>query len=669
MKKIIQYLFVSCIVAGFTLTSCNDSFMQQDPIQELAEGSFLKNEGDLPLYLNQLYDMYIEGHGRGNAYDAQAPLGTRGSYIIFADVATDNAVAFSNTNGNIDSHLNGTFITPADGTSTGWEWAKLRAINYFLRNYHEAEKSVVNPEDLNKWAAEAYFFKAMDYYKKLYIFGEVPWFVYDLNINSEELYAPRTPRVALVDSIMMCLDYAIKYLPEPENAKDRVNCDMANFLKARFCLFEGTFRKYHTELGLQSTANHFLEQAAAACEAIIDVNRYELYNNKGVKDGNREGNDPYWFMFRLNQSPAKDNNREAILARTYDGVKLGHGTSRYFNMNRGNASGRYSKGATKGLVDDYLCIDGRPIYTGGTEGNYTVNPLFKGYDGDDWRELDNRDPRLRQTIVKPGEYITVFDREAGAINQALYGLKYPEITFDCPTANQTPTGGPSVTGYMFIKHWTPSFEDNGSTASGKQTALIFRYGEILLILAEAKTELGTITNEDLDRTINALRKRAGFDFTTYPNSRLTLQNIPADPRLDQIYAEKLTYPVSPLMREIRRERRIEMVMEGLRREDLVRWKAGKLMEAPLRGMKFTVEKQKLYDGTNTSKAKNAPKATLNNDVFIDGDGFIIGYPKSPNVTNGTLVWEDRYYYWPIPLRELELNKNLTQSPGWKDIAR
>jgi hypothetical protein len=199
--------------------------------------------------------------------------------------------------------------------------------------------------------------------------------------------------------------------------------------------------------------------------------------------------------------------------------------------------------------------------------------------------------------------------------------------------------------------------------------LIFRYGEALLMLAEAKAELGTITNVDLDLTVNALRQRAGFNFTTYPNSKLTLENIPADTRLDNLYQQYVGYVPSPILREIRRERRIELAMEGMRREDLFRWKAGKLIEKPIRGMKFTPEKQALYDGTNISKEKNAPKAVLNVDVFVDNDGFIIGYPKSPNVTNGVVKWDDRYYYNPIPLQELELNKNLTQSPGWQDIKR
>lgn len=671
MKRFIKYIAIGCVSLVFMLTSCNDDFMQRDPINDLAEGVFLKNEGDLPLYLNQLYNIYASGHGTGNAYDYQPPFYiTRGSQIMYGDLFSDNAVGFTGTTGDIVNRMQGTWTVPSsepdqfrNGTGwasntnrTGWLWTNLRTVNYFLNHYKEAEGSVGSPDMLNKWAAEAYFFKAWDYYMKIVAFGEVPWLETDLNVDSPELQSARMPREELANKVLESLNYAIEHLSPTGTADGRANQDMANFLKARFSLFEGTFRKYHAEVGLQSSSNRFLEECVKACEAIIAKGKYDLYNVPSTE----VGNDPYWHLFKLN-GLAGGNHKEAILARVYDADKLGHGTSRYYNMNRGNAGGRYSKGATRDLIDEYLCIDGKTI---------TESPLFKGYDGDDWRELDNRDPRLKQTVVKPGEYITIFDRDkGGTIDQAANGLKYPEITYNCPTANQTPTGGPCVTGYMFIKHWTNETIDNGSTTNGSQTALIFRYGEVLLMLAEAKAELGTITNADLELTVNALRKRAGFDFTKYPNSKLTLQNIPTDTRLDNLYQQYVGYVPSPILREIRRERRIEMAMEGLRREDLVRWKAGRFIEKPIRGMKFTTEKQKLYDGTNTGKDKNAPKATLNSDVFVDGDKFIIAYPKSPNVTNGVVKWYDRYYYNPIPLQELELNKNLTQSPGWQDINR
>lgn len=665
MRLLKYYMAALCMASGLFLSSCNDDFMQQDPIQELAEGSFLKNEGDLPLYLNQLYDKYITGHQRGWAYDDVAPFGgdVKGSPIIYKDMFSDNAVR----TGSIPSRLKETYIVPQGGSSEGWNWDNLKRVNYFLRNYRMAEGSVQKPEDLNKWAAEAYFFKAWDYYQKVVAFGEVPWFVTDLNVDSEELYAPRTPRAEVMDSIMKCINYAVTHIQDPEkaNPNGRINKDMANFLKARIALFEGTYRKYHTELNLQATANDFLRECVTACEAILETGRYSLYNT---------GTDPYWTMFTFKNTPTADGNKEAILARVYDGSKIGHCTLRYYEQNNAGAAGRYSKGATRSLIDEYLCVDGRPIYTGGTEGAYEANPNFKGYDGL-WSELDNRDPRLRQTVVRPGEFLSITQSGAGEMDVWKYGINYPAIGYNY----HTPIGS-TVTGYMFCKHWMCDRTEFDATTNGQQTGVMFRLGEVLLMLAEAKAELGEIDNAILDKTINALRLRAGFDFEAHPNSRLTMQNIPADPRLDKIYAEKLDYSVPPIIREIRRERRVEMAMEGLRYEDLMRWKAGKLFTVPLRGMKFTEEKQKMYDGTHATLPKEMPapgttpawtakKATVGTEVFLDEEGFIIPYPRDPNIRDGILPWNDKRYYWPIPYDQLTLNKNLTQSPGWDDIDR
>lgn len=655
MKNLKHYIVALCLAGGILFSSCNDDFLQQDPIQELAEGAFLKNEGDLPLFLNQVYNDYIVGHQNGWAYDRVAPFyDVQGSPIIYKDLFSDNMVK----TGNSSSRFNESYIVPQSGSNEGWSWSSLRKINYFLRNYRMAEGSVTSPDELNKWAAEAYFFKAWDYYNKVVIFGEVPWYVTDLNVDSEELYAPRTPRAELMDSVLWSINYAVENIKEGGNPDGRINRDMANFLKARICLFEGTFRKYHTELGLESSANKFLQECVTACEEIIASGRYELYN---------AGTDPYWKMFSFQKTPSADGNTEAILARVYDGDKLGHATQRYFDQNNGGAGGRYSKGATRGLIDEYLCIDGRPIYTGGSEGNYEKNPHFLGYDGL-WTELENRDPRLRQTVARPGEFQTISPAGAGDMNVEKYGVNYPSIAYNYARAN-----GSTVTGYLFCKHWVCDFEEYNAVTNGTQTAVMFRYGEVLLMLAEAKAELGTFSQEDADRTINKLRERAGFDFAAYPGSKLQVSNLPDDPRLDRIYAEKLDYPVSPLIREIRRERRVEMVLEGQRYEDLMRWKAGKLLTVPLRGMKFTSEKQAMYDGSHEAATNpatwTAKKATIGKEVWVDGDGFLIAYPRDSRLTDGTLPWSEKRYYWPVPFDQLTLNKNLTQSPGWEDIER
>ena len=662
MKKYsIIALFVTLVAS---LSSCNDDFMQRDPIDNMADGTFFTKEADLQLYLDGIYRYYVYGHGIGGTNNTSHDKGflavRAGSQIIFGDAFSDNTVYA----GGIDSKLGGTYDTPnaaSKNFDAPWRWEKLRKVNYFLNHYAE----VGDPETLKKYAAQAYFFKAWDYYIKLVALGEVPWLEKELDTSSPELYGPRMPRTELVEKILECFDFAIQNLEDNDNSCGYINQDMALFLKSRFCLFEGTFRKYHTELNLQSTANGLLEMSRDAAWQIIEKNRYKLFKHATAKDS-------YWQLFVQKGSPETEGNEETILARVYDGVKLGHDNPRYWGKNNHT---RYCLGATVAMLEDYLCADGRPVYIGGTEGNYEKNPLFKGYDGM-WEELDNRDPRLTQTVCKPGEYASIFDADDNTYSLEESGVIYPMITYDTGGGSPMKQYNSTVTGYRFIKHWMPDYAEWEANANGVQTAHMFRYGELLLIYAEARAELGEITDDDLNLTINALRERAGYDFVKYPNAKLTLSNIPADPRLDAIYAQKLDYSVSPIIREIRRERRVEMMMEGMRYEDLMRWKAGKLFTVPARGMKMTPEKIELYSKNRSDEQyKNYPfKVTVpigevGNKVIVDDDGFIIPYPTSTTVIKGVQPWDDKRYYYPIPLNEMLMNPLLTQNPGWKDINR
>lgn len=633
MKLNLKKYILALGMATVLLPSCNDDFMERYPLDQITDESFWKTETDLKMMLNSFYPLYIIGHQTGYANTTNYPLGYKGSPLMYGDVYSDNCVK----TGNEFSSLAGELIVPTgSGESTGWYWWNLRKVNFFLQRYRQANLS---EEKLNAYGGEAYFFKAWDYYKKVLYFGDVPWLTRDLNVDSEELYAPRAPRAEVMDSVLMCINRAVEWLPEKANQEsERLNKDQANFLKARICLFEGTYRKYHTELGLQNTANKWLEEAVKASEALLG--KYSLY---------KDGDETYWKMFTATDI---SNNPEVILARTYVEGKVGHAAQRYFNYN----SVYQSMGATRGLIDEYLCIDGRPIYTGGNQGNYEKNPNFLGYGK--WTELENRDPRLTQTVCRPGEHVTIY--QGGVVDKELNGITYPGLSYT--------SSGATVTGYRVIKHWMGDPIEETRTTNGIQAAIEFRYAELLLNYAEAKYELnGTLSQSDVDMTINALRERAGFDFSKYPTAKLTVGQEPVDPRLDKIYAEKLDYVVSPLLREIRRERRIELAIENHRYEDLMRWKAGNLLTVPLRGMNFLAV-QDLYDGTHTSKPETAVEVELNKTVFADEDGFIICYPKSPykNTVKGTLPWDDYRYYWPIPKEELIMNPNLEQNKGWED---
>lgn len=621
-------------IAATLLPSCNDDFMERYPLDQITDESFWKTETDLKMMLNSLYPLYIIGHRSGWADSDIHPLGVTGSPLMYGDAYSDNCARA----GNEFRSLAGELVVPTGATeSTGWYWWNLRKVNFFLSHYNKSELS---EEKKNAYAGEAYFFKAWEYYQKVLYFGDVPWLTRDLGTDSEELYAPRTPRAEVMDSVLMCINKAVNWLPEKANQeKDRLNKDQANFLKARICLFEGTFRKYHTELGLQASANKWLEEAVKASEALLG--KYSLY---------KDGDNTYWKMFTATDL---SNNPEVILGRTYLDPKVGHAAQRYFSQNNTN---REALGVTRGLVDEYLCIDGRPIYTGGSEGNYQKNPNFLGYGK--WTELENRDPRLTQTVCRPGEYVTIYQN--GVMDKELNGISYPNLTYNA--------SGGALTGYRIIKHWMGDKVEEDRTTKGIQAAIEFRYAELLLMYAEAKYELnGTLSQSDIDLTINAIRERAGFDFSKYPTAKLTIGQEPADPRLDKIYADKLDYTVSPLLREIRRERRIELAIENHRYEDLMRWKAGRLLTVPMRGMNFNAV-QDLYDGSHTSYPEVATPVEVGKTVFVDEDGFIICYPKSPyaNTIKGTLPWDDYRYYWPIPKEELVMNTNLVQNKGWED---
>lgn len=201
MKKYSIIALLVTLVAS--LSSCNDDFMQRDPIDDMADGTFFTKEADLQLYLDGIYRYYVYGHGVSGTNNTSHDKGflavKAGSQIIFGDAFSDNTVYA----GNIDAKLGGTYDTPNTASKNfdaPWQWEKLRKVNYFLNHYAE----VGDPETLKKYAAQAYFFKAWDYYIKLVALGEVPWLDKELDTSSPELYGSRMPRTELVTNILKC---------------------------------------------------------------------------------------------------------------------------------------------------------------------------------------------------------------------------------------------------------------------------------------------------------------------------------------------------------------------------------------------------------------------------------------------------------------------------------
>lgn len=594
MKRNIN-IYTLGVISCLLLFGCKKNLLDKYPLDQITDENYWKTENDLKLYTNSLYPKYIVGFGTDFADGTVQPYGVNVNTLVYGDVISDNAAPLTYSKVGTDEYI--AYLSGGSG-SGGWNFEGIRQLNFFIDNYKRANL----PDNVaNKYLGEIYFFKAWDYFNKVKLFGDVSWLQHSLNINSMELFEARTPRAQVMDSVINILNKAIDYLPAKGSEEtNRLNKDMALFLKSRIGLFEGTYRKYHTELGLDP--NVYLKYSVEASEALL--NKYSLVQG--------DHNTVYNSLFA---TESYKTNTEVIMWREYSAaVTYGAAFSRYFAQNL-----RHQFGATRSLVDEYLCSDGLTIST---------SPLFKGKESIQ-TEMENRDPRLTQTIANFGTYNLASTTIQGANNAPLPNL---------PGMN----GNKCPTGYRLAKWFYNSPVDWERVTNGQQAAPVFRFAEILLNYAEAKYELGEINQLVIDQTINKLRDRVGMP-------HLIMGNEPADSRLDGIYQTYVGVPINPLLREIRRERRVEMAFENTRWDDLMRWKAGKLINVPVEGIKF-VQSQ-------------FPTVVVNKDIYLSAEGYILPYFKT--IPTGRKFDETKGYLFPIPTEDLLLNNNLVQNPNWK----
>jgi hypothetical protein len=293
---------------------------------------------------------------------------------------------------------------------------------------------------------------------------------------------------------------------------------------ARHALYEGTYRKYHGELNLQSSAEKYLQIAVDAASEIMKNGGFSLYNT-----GHPEND-----YFTLFNSLDLTTNPEMIQAHYYDKSTASNGFWAYM-------FGNYIPCPTKDLVQTYLMKDGS-YYS--AQSDYQTKMFVE--------EFNNRDPRMYQTLAYPGWEL---------VNTMTYA---PGAGIYVQTLNK------NFSGYHQIKGFINNKDDNYYLSIDFP---VIRYAEVLLTYAEARAELGTLTMTDLNNSINLIRDRAGI-----PHLSL---NPPVDPALQNSFPD-----VSSILLEIRRERRVELALEGFRFDDLMRWKAGKLLEKVPEGLYF-----------------------------------------------------------------------------------
>lgn len=588
-------LYTGILLAGLAFTSCTK--LEQLPQSTASQSAVFGTENGLKLYTNSFYGM---------------------EFLPKNSIRLDAMTDYLAIKAVPDFIRQGGF---GANNSSGWTWRDLRNINYFI----EKNNDPAVPENIrNNYMGIARYFRAYFYMERVKRFGNVPWIGKPLDIDDEALMAGRDSRELVMDSVLADLNFAIaNIIATTDPSRTTITKWVAYAFKSRVCLFEGTFRKYHTELNLTASASKWLQESASAADEIIKKGGFSLNTAGGPGVSYRQ-------VFTSN-APLANEVLQAAVADVSLAV-----------LNDANwywTSGTYGDKAslTRTFVNTYLNLDGT---------SFTNNPGYKTMLFKD--EVKNRDLRLKQTI-RSGDYKRINN-----------GVQVPA----------PPVFSYTFTGYQPIKL---TLDDTYYDAGVLNTNIVplFRYAEVLLNYAEAKAELGTITDAEWTLTVGALRARGGI------TGGLAIKPIIADPYLVTNYFPNIS---DPTILEIRRERGIELSLEGFRFSDILRWKAGELMKQEWNGFYVPALNTPLdlnedgildvafYQGTRPSPA-------VAGVTYVDVSptiGNAVNSQLLKNGTSGELIWmneikrewTDKNYYYPIPLNDLQRNPNLKQNPGW-----
>ena len=563
MKKNIHIILMS---AALMLTSCNDSFLDRIPHDALTDANYWQTETHLSSVANT-FTSSLSGKDWLNKTE------------IMADSAPWSVTTAWRTIGG------GYFTSDASQINSVWSaaYTGIGRTNYFLNNYQRA--TGVKEEVRERYAAEAYFYRAYNYWILTSLFGDVPLVTSELNVESPDVFRGRDARKDVIDRITKDLEDHYKALPEYVAAGSsdfgRVSQCAALALLSRIYLYNGRY-----------------EDAVSACERAMSSTYYKLYST-GHPDVDYVN--LFNYTGRASRNPA---NKETLIAFVYN-YDLGESSRTSHNLSREcwvpNDYARFTP--TASMIECYLTKDGK-IWDPNSATSY--EDVFK-----------DRDPRMTQSILAPGT-----KWEGGESGDM---LSTDKTVFTYPKFDNSKDGCMSYTGYYMRKYVEPStVKDVGHDDND---IVLIRYAEVLLNYAEAKEQLGTLTQSDIDKTINLLRDRVGM-------VHLKLSEIPAG---------------SDIRTEIRRERRVELFFEGHRYFDIIRWKQGEILGEDLLGVrKDYLDPARLKEGI----IGNLKWKTVN------GKEYLV-------LESGRAFDPEKNYLLPVPFTQMQLNPQLApNNPGW-----
>ena len=587
--------FVAASILPFS--SCSD-FLDREPITKPEAGNFLTGAIQVENYINGLY-MTLPSFSKFG-------LGVRSE-----EKNSDNIIAEK-----YEARLHGqnNQFSGASDWQTGYQ--NLLKVNYFFHNYKVPEAQ--ENEDVLSLKGEAYFLRAYWHFDLLKKFGSIPVMdaFWDENATIAGLQIPAKTRNEVARFILSDLVEAKNLLhSRGKYSGIRINKEAAMVLAMNVALYEGTWEKYHSSDDFASStneSNYFLGEVINWGNELFGCG-IDLY-----KTGQNPG-DAFAALFN---SKDLSGMGEVLLWRKYSSDEgVFHDVNG--NLKAGVVDSEGAAGITQSLVDNYLNADGTFIDP--------TNEKFK-----DFKEtFEGRDPRLIQTVMNEG---AKFASATTATPMHLEEYTDEKKNTISPPKLAGDGNTRSLTGY----HIRLGIDTTFVSGNGETALPIIRYAEGLLAYAEAAAELEMWSDDIANKTLKALRERAGVKYLA--------------PAKDANFTD-FGYTLTPVLQEIRRERRSELALQGFRLDDLMRWKADKLIVGKRGKGAYVGDESILFKSYSPDNQKRIrERLTLDDNKWAD--------PMAGTLPSGYQFHADRDYLLPIPPSELELNKKLKQNPKW-----
>ena len=498
----------------------------------------------------------------------------------------------------------------------------IRRTNLLLQN----AEAYAKPEDIKQYIGEAYFFRAYWHFYLLTRFGSIPVMdkFWDGNATVAGLQIPPRDRSAVAQFIIDDLKTAKNLLYSRSQYKGLRICKEAAIIMAmRVALYEGTWEKYHkgTDFAAaEDKSTDLLGQVLTLGDELFTMGLSLNTKDNDKKFVSKE--DAYAHLFN---SKDLSDMTEVVFWKKYsiaDGVT--HNLSS--NLGAGYVDNSGAAGLAQSLIDNYLNADGSFIDP--NDGIYKdFNLTFKERDARLLATVMHSDCKFKSTSPESKSKAMFVDEYSDENKQK---VRPPYLTESGPARN--------ATGY----HIRMSIDTTYVSGQGETSLPIIRYAEALLAYAEAAEELDKCDPDVLEKTLKPLRERAGVTYTA-----------PAE--IDPNFTD-FGYPISAKLQEIRRERRSELALQGFRLDDLMRWRAHKLIQGKRGTGAYFGADGVLYKAFD-------PKTAVDLKTILTTDGWLD--PQKEVLPRGYQFDSSRDYLLPIPPSELSLNHELEQNPGWQ----